>query len=951
METPRVGSIVRCRDREWIVLPTPQRDIAFLRPLTGGEREVCGIYLPLARLGIDAIAPAKFPAPTPQDTSDALGAELLWDAARLTLRDGAGPFRSLGRISVRPRAYQFVPLLMALRLDPIRMLIADDVGIGKTIEAILIAREILDRADVQRLCVLCPPYLCDQWQKELRGKFQIDAVVIRSGTVSQLERNLPSGDRSIFGHYPHIVVSIDYAKSDSHKANFLQHCPDFVIVDEAHGAARPAGQSRGQQQRHQLLCQLAAKPERHVLLLSATPHSGVEESFLSLLGLLKTDFGSLDLQNLREPDRDELARHFVQRRRADIQRWLGEDNPFPARNPEEATYQLSAKCRDLFRRVYTFSAEMVQSAEALSGSRRRIRYWSALALLRCVMSSPAAAQAALLNRVRGEAEDIPDEQAADDACAPYIYEPADQETEDAQPAHVVEQGEADMSGSERRQLRHFATLAAEVQGTDDDHKIVECSKLVAGLLRDGYHPIIWCRYIATSDYVAEQLAGRLQREFRDLRVISITGALADEERRLKVAELGQHPRRVLVATDCLSEGINLQEHFTAVVHYDLPWNPNRLEQREGRVDRFGQNATNVKAILFYGRDNIVDGAVLDVLLRKAKEIHRTLGISVPIPMDSQSVMEAVLKHLFFRSTSPDQKLLFDDPIIEDMHRQWDRSAVREKESRTRFAQRAIKPDEVKRELEETDSVLGDPGAVERFVLNACQRLGATVQQAKLGQWTLSGLGHLPDLVKESASDAPENWRVTFKSPPPEGATYLGRNHPFVAALAQFLMEEALTQGGAARATRCGVIKSRAVDRRTVLLLLRLRFLIEEPDKGDKPMLAEEVYVCAYRGSPPDRLDWLPDGEPLRLLTDACPDANTSPQERSEVLSEALGAWDGLQKPLEPLIVARAKRLDEAHRRVRASARLVRRGLRIVPQLPPDLLGVLVLQPIPRGVAR
>lgn len=766
-----------------------------------------------------------------------------------------------------------------------------------------------------------------------------------------MERNLPSGDRSIFGHYPYTVVSIDYAKSDSHKANFLQHGPDFVIVDEAHGAARPAGQSSGQQQRHQLLCELAKKPERNIILLTATPHSGVEESFLSLLGLLNPSFGSLDLQKLREADRDALARHFVQRRRADIKNWLGEDNPFPQRDPSEATYELSAKCRDLFRRVYSFSAAMVRSADTLSGARRRIRYWSALALLRCVMSSPAAAQAAILNRVRGGAEDIPDEQAADDACTPFIYEPADQETEDAQPAHVVEQGEAGMSDSERSRLREFARLADEIQGTDDDHKVVECTRLVAGLLRGGYHPIIWCRYIATSDYVADQLARRLQRDFPDLRVVSITGALADDERRLKVAELGQHPRRILVATDCLSEGINLQEHFTAVMHYDLPWNPNRLEQREGRVDRFGQTAKTVKAILFYGRDNIIDGAVLEVLLRKAQEIHRTLGISVPVPMDSETVMEAVLKHLFFRSTSPDQKLLFQDPIVQDMHRQWDRSADREKESRTRFAQRAIKPDEVQRELEETDSVLGDPDAVERFVRNACQRLGAAVQQAKNGQWTISGLAHLPDLVKETASDAPENWRVTFKSPPPEGATYLGRNHPFVAALAQFLMEDALTQHGAARATRCGVIKSRAVDRRTVLLLLRLRFLIEEPDKPDNPMLAEEVYVCGYRGSPPNRLDWLGDAETLKLLAEARPDVNTPPQERSEVLSELLAAWDGLQGPLEPVVAARAKRLDEAHRRVRASAGLARRGLRIAPQLPPDLLGMLVILPIPKGVAR
>ena len=123
------------------------------------------------------------------------------------------------------------------------------------IEGLLIARELLDRGEIQRICVLCSPYLCDQWQGEMREKFHIDPVVIRSGTVSQLERQLPSGDQSVFGYFPYIVTSIDYAKSDRHRANFLQHCPELVIVDEVHGAAKPSGQSRTQQQRHELLAE------------------------------------------------------------------------------------------------------------------------------------------------------------------------------------------------------------------------------------------------------------------------------------------------------------------------------------------------------------------------------------------------------------------------------------------------------------------------------------------------------------------------------------------------------------------------------------------------------------------------------------------------------------------------------------------------------------------------
>ncbi len=199
-----VGSIVKCCNREWVVLPSPDEELYLLRPLAGSEHETIRIHYRLATLGLDRIEPAHFPLPNFDQAGDTISVELLFNAARLTLCDGAGPFRSLGHINVRPRPYQFVPLLMALRLDPVRMLIADDVGIGKTIEALLVAREMLDRGETTRTCVLCPPYLCSQWQQELWDKFRLRAVIIRSGTISQLERDLPSGEHSIFGYYPHI---------------------------------------------------------------------------------------------------------------------------------------------------------------------------------------------------------------------------------------------------------------------------------------------------------------------------------------------------------------------------------------------------------------------------------------------------------------------------------------------------------------------------------------------------------------------------------------------------------------------------------------------------------------------------------------------------------------------------------------------------------------------------
>ena len=147
-------------------------------------------------------------------------------------------------------------------------------------------------------------------------------------------------------------------------------------------------------------------------------------------------------------------------------------------------------------------------------------------------------------------------------------------------------------------------------------------------------------------------------------LLVITGEMVDEERKAKIDEFGEsNNKKLLVSTDCLSEGINLQKHFTAVLHYDLPWNPNRLEQREGRVDRFGQTAPKVKAYILWGKDNPIDSAVLNVLLMKARQIRKQTGISVPFPEDSQSLMDSLLNAVIL---SPNA-VKIDNQLELDLH--------------------------------------------------------------------------------------------------------------------------------------------------------------------------------------------------------------------------------------------------------------------------------------------
>lgn len=939
-QVPTPGSIVSCRDRQWVVLPSENSELVRLRPLSGNEDQICGIFTPLELES--SIESAKFPNPTGDSIQDCTAAQLLIDAARLNLRSGAGPFRCLGRLSLRPRPYQLVPLLMGLRLDTIRLLIADDVGIGKTIEAGLIAKELLDRGEIKRLAVLCPPQLCDQWQRELKEKFHIDAVVIRSGTVSKLERNLPSREHHIFSYYPHIIVSLDYAKSDRRRASLLTYCPDLVIVDEVHTCAS-SNKDNTTQQRHQLVKEIAENYQRHLVLLTATPHSGIETAFLSILGLLKREFANFDLDNLTEKQRQELAQHFVQRRRADVQKWLGNETPFPQREALESTYNLSKDYRKLFDDVYDFARGLVKTGANLSYAQKRGRYWSALAIVRCVMSSPAAAIATLSRQVKNrETEVIYEEDLGlnDEVAATYVYDPTEQEQAvDVVPNIVVEKGQLSYVEKEKRQLKAFVKAAEQLLG-EKDRKLQQVISLAKDLLREGFNFIIWCRYIATAKYLADALKTKFETsKNNNIRVIAITGELSEDEREIRLAELTEYPQRIMVATDCLSEGVNLQTHFTATIHYDLPWNPNRLEQREGRIDRYGQTAPQVKCILFYGEDNPVDGAVLDVLIRKAVKIHQTLGVTVPVPMDSSTVQEAVFKSLFEQADDARQLSIFDiledtTSAISEVHQRWDIAAEKEKLNRTRFAQRTIKPTEVEQELIESDKILGTESDVEQFVKRTCARLNASLIRQK-NSW------HLPNIPKCLIPILGAKPRtIAFTTPTPENVEYVGRNHPLVEGLAQHILGEALNEKLVEPiAARCGLVVTNVVDKPKFILLLRLRHLLTS--SRHQSLLVEECLTLGFTGIP-SKPNWLFQDETWEILARAEPVADLKPELKKQKVKSFLARLKDLQPELEKIANQRAEILSESHCRVRA---ITKEGkVKVEPLLPMDILGVYLLKP-------
>ena len=906
------GTIVSARDREWIVQPKEDdlpESVLRLRPLTGTSEDE---FLLDCELESD-VAPASFPPPDADKAGTFSQALLLRDALRLSLRAGAGPFRSFGNLTFAPRAYQLVPLMMALKQPVTRLLIADDVGVGKTIESGLILRELLDRGEIERACVLCPPPLVDQWVAELYRHFHIVAKAVTASSAASLERGIPDQSLTIFQYYPFTVVSLDYIKSDAHAAMFRQTAPEFVIVDEAHTCTQMGS---GKQRRWQLVKALSEDTNRHMVLATATPHSGNQLGFANLLSLLKPEFAAF-AEGQHPELRAELVNFFVQRRRADLAEWRADRN-FPSRKVSEVTYKLNGPWKQFFDHVLDYCRGML-AGHSLESYQDYIYWYATLGLLRCASSSPAAAVQALQNRL----DKLSEEETANGPDESRVADFDETEASDITPAVVLEEQAA--------ALELIKEDAAALAGRSDDPKLDCLIKLLSGDMLKGdkpFRPIVFCRYIETAKYVAD----RLRAKFKNYTVTAVSGTDDADARQAAIEDLAQNPLHILVATDCLAEGINLQRDYDAVIHYDLLWNPTKHQQREGRVDRFGQTSPEVKCALLYGQDNPVDGLVLRVISKKAKQISDSLGVSVTVPVDDRRVSMAIMQaSLFSRSQTATQQDLFSDANpayaaamkdIESLEATWEDAAEKEKANRTKFAQRALKPEDVLPEWQKVETAFGSPEDVRLFTKGALAELGCRT------------LDHLPvPILQRLAENGVE-------LPPDLSYEDLTRAHPLVANLAGYVLESALDPvGDQPIASRSGAAVSREVAKVTRIYLLRLRHRL---DVRKRALVVEETQAVAAIGAG-ESAQWITEPAEVEKLLHFIPSSNLTATAVQNAVRRATEFAAAQTSWFNDFASKRAEELLSDHRRVR-DASGDRGKFAVAPILPVDVMGVFVLLP-------
>ncbi len=687
---PEQGQLVDVRCRRYVVTEvsassfpadplSPIKQVHHLVTLASMEDDALGEELQVIwelEPGAQVCEDGQLPAPHGFDEPRRLDAFLnavRWGAvSSADVRVLQAPFRS----GIDIEDYQLDPVVRAIQMPRVNLLIADDVGLGKTIEAGLVAQELLLRHRARRILIVCPAALQIQWRDQMRDKFGLEFRIVDSDLMKELRRS-----RGIhvnpWTHFPRLITSIDFLKRDHPLRLFREVLPaegehiyprrfDLLIVDEAANIA-PAGSGRyAIDSLRTAAIRLLAPHFEHKLFLTATPHNGYAESFSALLELLDNQRFARGVP----PDRELLASVMVRRMKSELPRsWDGTPR-FPPRRLEAIEVAYTAEERQAHRWLQDYARARQQ---APMGETERALVEFVLKLLKKRLFSSPAAFARTLGQHLETLEGTPAGPAGRASERPGLgvlramVESVEEEYADDE--RYAETSEEAVRGAtrlfdrltddERQLLENLRRWAERASARPDSKARQLLAWLRANLCPDGRwtdeRVIIFTEYRDTQNWLQGLLAaegltqgGRLQTLYG--------GMEAEKRERVKAAFQASpqaSPVRILLATDAASEGIDLQLHCHRLIHYEIPWNPNRMEQRNGRIDRHGQQHS---PLIYHfvpqgyaesaGRADIPVGELegdLEFLMRavyKVEQIREDLGKVGPVIADQ--VVEAML---------------------------------------------------------------------------------------------------------------------------------------------------------------------------------------------------------------------------------------------------------------------------------------------------------------------
>lgn len=596
------------------------------------------------------------------DIPKTFGAFLNAQRWNLVTSTDAELFQAPYRAGIQVKAYQLEPLRKALGMPRVNLFIADDVGLGKTIEAGLIVREMLLRQKVKRIVVAAPPSVVRQWQDEMQERFGLSFTVIDRGYLARCRQERGYSNNPWTAH-TRFIISHALLRDEAYAAPLRDWLGDFslgamLILDEAHNAA-PASSSKYavDSQFTKVVRDIAPRFE-HKLFLSATPHNGHSNSFAALLEMLDPQRFCRGVPIAGASGRKLLESVMVRRLKQDIRELGGND--FPKRQviplhignlPEDAPELLLSR---LLQRYRILRNERLKQA---TRSSRRAAMLVVISLQKRLLSSVEAfARTLKVHRDAFERQGGRSRQAAltEEECDLLGNPPnadddradlseADVETEaDLQMARASQDGDRP-SNEELALLDEMAAVASSAR-SQLDSKL----RVLIDWIRDNLCPnlgqpdaqwrnrrvLIFTEYADTKRYLEQQLNAAIAgSRLAERRIGTFHGGMGDDKREdIKQAfnaDPTQHPLRILIATDAAREGVNLQNHCSDLFHYDVPWNPSRMEQRNGRIDRKLQREPEVRCHYFVLTQRTED-RVLRALVTKTETIQKELGSLSPV---------------------------------------------------------------------------------------------------------------------------------------------------------------------------------------------------------------------------------------------------------------------------------------------------------------------------------